>query len=377
MVGNARKLFQEYPFSVTLASFLILVGAAGLVYVNYVYFEYILKPYHNYPEEVAVKLRRAVYYTSVELKPSEALKYYKQALEVAIGLGMDPFSDEVMGIKIQVAFLLEKAGRVNKAIEVLEHIMQDNLTWLAIAEEREHSKIKRTHILYKTCQVAWKLGDYYVHPTIWDRDRAEERLTWGIEMALKEHQRRLNEKVSEEDEGKWLSAEELGAVMESLAHVYEEKGQHYLATPLFLRALNLYPAHDCHTVVLMNNLASSMAQQSPKAARAAQAFAESQNISERPVGPTVTRESLVESAKTWAQKALEVAASVQPPARTEDCDVGCAVATHNLGEFAEMNKDVALAKRKYQEAVSLARAIGFQEGVEQSSARLRELVKAG
>ncbi|KAG9999404.1 hypothetical protein KCU78_g15922, partial [Aureobasidium melanogenum] len=86
-----------------------------------------------------------------------------------------------------------------------------------------------------------------------------------------------------------------------------------------------------------------------------------------------SRAVLVENAKQWAQKALELAADIQPPTRDEECDVGCAVALHNLGEFAEMNKDIAEAKKRYKEAVSLARAIGFEDGLENSSAALRRL----
>jgi hypothetical protein len=56
--------------------------------------------------------------------------------------------------------------------------------------------------------------------------------------------------------------------------------------------------------------------------------------------------------------------------------MGCAVALHNLGEFAEMAKDVATAKKRYTEAVSIARAVGFTEGVQASSARLKAIAKA-
>ena len=127
----------------------------------------------------------------------------------------------------------------------------------------------------------------------------------------------------------------------------------------------------------MNNLASSLAQQSPRAARAAQAFAESRSINAQPAGPAVTRETMVENARTWAQKAVEVAAGIKPPERDEECDVGCAVAAHNLGEFAEMQKDVVEARRRYSEAIGLSRAIGFEEGVENSSERLRLLKQSG
>jgi hypothetical protein len=43
---------------------------------------------------------------------------------------------------------------------------------------------------------------------------------------------------------------------------------------------------------------------------------------------------------------LAVAAKIKPPERDDECDLGCAVATHNLGEFAEMDGDIAEARRK-------------------------------
>lgn len=65
----------------------------------------------------------------------------------------------------------------------------------------------------------------------------------------------------------------------------------------------------------------------------------------------------------WATNALQLSRSIKPPDRTEECDVGCAVATHNLGEFAEMAGDWPIATRYYREAESLAKGIGFEDGV--------------
>lgn len=374
---NARNLYTKHPVSVTVAILAMGMGVGAIVYANYLYQTYIIASFHKYPEPVAQKLRRAIYYTNIDLQPQEAIKYYKQALEIANEIPMDPFSDEIIGVKIQVAALMEKIQQWRKAIEVLERVRSDNLAWLEQFGNLDHNKIRRTNVLAKTVGISVKLGELYGQPAIWDRDTAQERLVWAVETVLQEQQRRQNQNVKDEDEGPWMTGNEVGAALESLAHSYEEKDQHYLATPLFLQALSLYPTRDCHTVILMNNLASSIAQQSPRAAREAQAYAASRNISERPTGPAASRESMVESAKAWAQKALDVAAALKPPVRTEECDIGCAVATHNLGEFAEMNKDFAEAKKRYQEAVGLSRAIGFEEGVEQSSARLRDLAKAG
>lgn len=374
---NARELFRKNPLSVTLAGACMILGAVGIVYANIIYQEYIIKSFHKYPEEVAKRLRKALWYTNYDLNPQEALKYYKQALQIAAEIGMDPVGDEVMGVKIQVAKLMEDIQQYPNAIQILEAIRGSNLLWLEKFGNLEENKKRRTSVLGKTVGVSVKLGELYGTPEIWDREMAQERLIWAVETVLKEKQRRQSAKVKDEDEGSWMNDEEIGATLESLAHSYEAKDQHYLATPLFLQALNLYPTKDCHSVVLMNNLASSLAQQSPRMAREAQAYATSQNIDTRPSGPVAIKETMLESAKTWAQKALDVAGTIKPPLRTEECDVGCAVALHNLGEFAEMARDVDLAQRQYKEAVSLARAIGFEDGVAQSSERLRALSSLG
>ncbi len=51
-----------------------------------------------------------------------------------------------------------------------------------------------------------------------------------------------------------MSDEEMGGSFEALAHMYEEKDQHYLATPLFLQALAFSDPKSCHTVVLSKSL---------------------------------------------------------------------------------------------------------------------------
>ena len=110
--------------------------------------------------------------------------------------------------------------------------------------------------------------------------------------------------------------------------------------------------------LLVNNLSISLAQQDPPPT---------------PGQPPISRSALVGNAREWANKALEVAANIYPPERNEECDVGCAVATHNLGEFAEMDGNIAEARRKYLEARGLAQVIGFQEGVANADAALRRL----
>ena len=96
----------------------------GIVYVNYVYQDYIIGNFKAFPEPVADKLRRALYYTNIDPQPANAVKYYRQALQVAAQLGMDPFSDEILGVKIQLSNFFEKHRTYDTAIEILELVRE-------------------------------------------------------------------------------------------------------------------------------------------------------------------------------------------------------------------------------------------------------------
>ncbi|MCJ1365389.1 hypothetical protein MMC16_004510 [Acarospora aff. strigata] len=353
----AKELFQQYPYSVTAAAISILIGAGGLVYANYIYHSYIIGAFHKFPEPVAVKLRRALYYTNISLSPKDAVKYYRQALEVADELGVDPFSDEILGVKIQLASLMEKIQQYPKAIEVLEIVKRDCLRWVEELGGKEGNEGKRTRVLGKTVGISVKLGELYANEYVMETEAAEEQLVWAVETVLKEKKRREDEGVKP-GEGRWMTDEETGAALESLGHHYEQKNQHYLAAPLFLQALALIPQTDCHSVILMNNLSISLAQQDPPPT---------------PGQPPASRPALIANARVWANKALSTAAAIPPPERNSECDTGCAVATHNLGEFAEMDGDVAEARRRYGEARALAEAIGFAEGVRNAKEGLRRV----
>jgi hypothetical protein len=53
--------------------------------------------------------------------------------------------------------------------------------------------------------------------------------------------------------------------------------------------------------------------------------------------------------------------------------MGCAVATHNLGEFFEMEGKISEARQKYEEAASLAKKMSFSEGLTNARAGLKRL----
>lgn len=222
---------------------------------------------------MAAKLRRALFYTNIDLQPNNAVKYYRQALEVADEMGLDPFSDEIIGVKIQVAFLMEKLKQYEKAIEVLEIVHADCLRWIEELGGKEGNEGKRSRVLGKTVGISVKLGELYSSNQIDDTEAAEKKLIYSVTAVLKEKKRREEEGVKE-GEGPWMSDEEVGAALEcktisplqglhvfltdsnrnpgppALGNHYEKRNHHYLAAPLFLQALSLCPQSNCHSVVL-------------------------------------------------------------------------------------------------------------------------------
>ena len=107
----------------------------------------------------------------------------------------------------------------------------------------------------------------------------------------------------------------------------------------------------------MSNLALALALQHPSSA---------------PNQPPPSAADQILSAKTWAVKALKLAASITPPARSDECDIGCAVATINLGDFAEMEGNLEEARNKWREGESLSQVIKFEEGKSVASKKLQE-----
>lgn len=191
----------------------ILCGAGTLLYSNYIYHNYIIGAFHKFPQPVAKQLRKALYYTNISLDPKLAVKYYREALRVADEIGMDPFSDEIIGVKIQVAALMEKVQQYQKAIDILEIVKSDNTKWVEQLGNVPGNEGKRTRVLGKTVGVSVKLGELYANEYVMQKDKAEENLVWAVETVVKEQQRREKEGVKP-GEGDWMSPEENGGTFE-------------------------------------------------------------------------------------------------------------------------------------------------------------------
>lgn len=133
--------------------------------------------------------------------------------------------------------------------------------------------------------------------------------------------------------------------------------------------------HTTTNSYLVNNISTCLAQQTPPDSTSA--ITMSSAPSDFPVSNSAPRTLLIEQAQQWASRALARAAQIKGSDRTEECDMGCAVATHNLGEFFEMQGKVEEARRQYEEASSLAKKLGFTEGVANARAGLKRMKDMG
>ena len=130
----------------------------------------------------------------------------------------------MLGVKIQVATFYEKMHHYQGAIDVLERVREDCITWMEQLGGKAGNEGKRTRVLGKTIGISVKLGEYYANEYVANQDAAEEKLVWAVTALLKEQKRREDEGVKE-GEGQWMSNEEIGGSLEGeYLFVYCAKG---------------------------------------------------------------------------------------------------------------------------------------------------------
>ncbi|KAK5987241.1 hypothetical protein PT974_11365 [Cladobotryum mycophilum] len=399
-----RQAYRENPGLTTMNIVLLLFtfvfsAVAVRAYINTFY----NSEFSKYPEPVANTLRRAIYYTNIKPEPELALRFYKKAMEQCTEIGLDPFSDEMLGIRIQVSFWLQKINSYKAAIDVLESVLDDCRKWVDVMEQSvQDGKVddkgryvneaqpvaspskegekdapepvetlwrKRQRLLAKAIGTSVKLGELYADEHVLNPERAHGHLVWAVETSLKEFGRRKTDGLKP-GEADWLTSEELGGAMESLGRDYERRSQFQLAIPLFFQALKLCES-PCHRAVIMNNLAASFAQHPIYAPGTKEVSEDLKGILDTPI-PT-TRQDCLEAGLNWAKNAYTHANDVKGDERTPECDEACAVALSNWGDIAAMLGKTDLARKKYMECVELSTKLEFPDGVTQAREGLAKL----
>lgn len=197
----------------TWSSLVISVGC--LIYVLYIYVTIYVPIERRFPEPVANKLKRALYYSDQQLDIPKAWNYYMQVLQLGEEHGMHPFSEEIIGVKLTMIVLLERVNYFDQAIELLENLKSDCKFYFEAVDGHEDKMGDRARMLSKVIRMSVKLGELYGNVYVQDEEAAQRNLTEGVELSLKEQQRRDEEGVGPE-EGPWME-EEMGPTLEGMA----------------------------------------------------------------------------------------------------------------------------------------------------------------
>ncbi|KAK6337544.1 hypothetical protein TWF730_002941 [Orbilia blumenaviensis] len=345
-----REAYHDNPKGFIFAMFMGVVTLSLLGLAAQAAYYTLIKPLHNYPEDVAKFIRRAIFYES-KMDIKECMKNYQRAITAAEMLRMDPLSDEVTGLKIMYAGVAEKCHAYDKGVEWLERLRFEMLTLMEERKE-ELGTLGWLKAMKRVIGISVKIGDLQVLDN--DDANAEKTYEWSVKEAIKVMSIQSHRR---EDEGIPWTVVEIAAIFENLAAFYERTNKFDYATTLYLQAANLFHPPSCHSVILLNNVGAC-------------------NMQRRlPSGEPMDRETQLESAKKWMEKALDIASNIKPPARTEECDQGCVVALHNIGEVEEQLGKMDEAMLKFQEAQSLAFAVGFTEAY-QNAGFAQERIKA-
>lgn len=155
-----------------------------------------------------------MYYTDASPNAKKALQEYQKAVRVADDINMNPFSPEILGLKIHIAEFHEKYGLYQNAINVLEVVRGDCLKWIELYGDKPENAEMRTQLLSQSVQLSLKLGNYYSHPTIAQQESAEERIIWAVTTIHKEQKRRSDAGLKPDEAGGWFSEDQNGAALE-------------------------------------------------------------------------------------------------------------------------------------------------------------------
>jgi hypothetical protein len=355
------------------------IGAAA--YYAYLFNELVDKPLSVYPPAVSKSIKVALYYAS-HGDVNNMLASFKSAIEEGEKAGLHPLSDKVAGIKVECAQLLStiKGGMyAEKAVKIMERVLDESAAGAEYFEKQQRWQ-DRSRVLMRAILLAFKVGEMYQDL---DKDKnAEDAMVWGTETLLKEIRRRKDNDVDENEEGVWFDNTAVSECLESksfpinfsqsskaekklgageeLANHFEKTDQFALATPLYLSAMEMIPSSSCHAITLMNNLAATLSQQNLPPLSASST-------------PQITRAHLLEDAKKWAEKALEIDATIKPPLRTIECDFTRLASTQNLADITAMLGDTEKSRQLYIDALNLAKGLSSQEGVQRAIEGLERL----
>ncbi|KAL4911481.1 hypothetical protein BDW74DRAFT_8611 [Aspergillus multicolor] len=423
----SKGIWRKYPFLLPFAILGVIGSTIAFGFIVYVELFHNAPQYHKFPPEVVKPLRQAVYYTDVTLQPQLAVKYYKEALKAAAAVGMNPMSDEVIGIKLQVADVLERSRNIKPAIQVLEMTKKEMLEWVekgrAATAEREkvldeqikkaekEAQKSRTKLdtkleiddpqtldridqmkadaeflqkqqakcIKRAVGISLKLAVMYGSDHMQDPKKSEEAAEAAVDLSMKELKYRGNAglPISQVDpdvansKTPYLTQKEAAMALSNLGQLYHGSGRYELALPCFMRGLDLLRAEEgpvptCGQALIISHIVGALGMQ--QLVR--------QDMMKNEGGDTgeAASDHLISHAKEWAMMGDKVQSNVPANKRTPECDVACVSLKASLGHLAQYQGKFDEAGKHYKAALTAVSTF-FGESREDIIKEMKEAVE--
>ena len=259
----------------------------------------------------------ALHYTYIDPDPESALQYFREAIEVAEAVGMNPLSKESLGIRIRYAESLEKFGRVKAAIEVLASVTKDMEQGLKDVDQltTEETAAQRQALLKGIIQNKVKMSSLYDSDYMQDATSSKQVMSGAIELLVRETKDPQTNGFSENNAA-GLSLAEIAAMLSQMGDLYATSGEEANAVQVYMLALPTLRAacngsRSCKEVQVLSNISATMDQALKKP---------NAKINGKPA----TKELVVTARKgilKWAEQAIATAERVKSEDRDDICEL--------------------------------------------------------
>ncbi|KAJ2902699.1 TPR repeat-containing protein P27G11.02 [Zalerion maritima] len=390
--GRYRQMIRS------LSMLLALSAALAGCWVTWSVGQYAYLRYHaRYPQPLAGTLRKALLYSKWRPDPKMAAKYWALALQQCEEMRLDPWSDEVLGIRLKACSWLESIGEYPTLVQNLARLRDETGGWIesfdqgvkegnitadgvrlreaikgdegkvdvwneqnTTAGQTENLWVRRDRLLGKMLAISVKLADVYASPDVSEDDKALGELEFTVETALRETQKQIAEgkKIPKLPD---MTPDQLGSVFERMAEIFMKKGKFDMAMPLLLQALPL-STEPCATSTVMANISATFLQYPPYDPEDSiiKGLLKSQTppptTSNPDPKPPAVDKALRVAARNWSSNALKLATETLAKGGLADedaekCTLCSMMATLNLGVIEERMGNSDKAAQRYSTVI--------------------------
>ncbi|KAL4942987.1 hypothetical protein BDV06DRAFT_190938 [Aspergillus oleicola] len=416
---GSKGIWRKHPIGLSFAIFslVIVVGIFG----HFVWLEVTQTAPRvaKFPPKVGKELRKAIYYTDVDLQPRLAHKHYQEALKLAVEHGMYMFSDEVVGIRLAAADMMEKAGATEQAIAIFEKTKDGILKWVEkgraeAAQERERlaeqekvieelkaqkaaqkpksptaavpkfeidnpevleryermqelakwEEEQRDKVYKKAVGIAVKLAELYEARDVQDVKKAEASREAAVEMSLKELAYRQSRGLSINGVGSASIEEARDADIP-----YVTRTEAAIALSRLAGFYNETGKSDLAPPLLLRGLellredegGEPTCRQVDFLSDIAGCMGNRASEPFRTKDPEASRREVYANAEQWGMKALYMNETIPESKRDKLCHLSCVITKYNLAEMAESQGKFKEARKWYKDALDTVTNSAFAD----------------